>query len=235
LHGFGDHSGRYQRVAEQCVSARALMCAPDLAGHGRSPGERAVVDDASRLVADVEAVRLALAEEHPGIPIVLIGHGMGGMIAARYAQLHQENLSAVVLSAPVLGTWHYLDLLECDQIPETPMDPHALSRDPEIGREYVADPLVWHGSFPRATLAAIERCLHEINEGSTLRLPTLWLHGEDDEVVPEADTRTGIDRLRGREFHEHIYAGAHHDLFHETNASKVISDLLNFVGRELNT
>ncbi|QUH00014.1 lysophospholipase [Saccharopolyspora erythraea] len=234
-HGYGEHSGRYQWVAQQLVGAGAFVCAPDHVGHGNSPGERVLFSDADDVVADLEAVRQEISAEHPELPVVLIGHSLGGMFAARYAQLHQDELAAVVLCAPVLGTWHALDLLEAEEIPETPIDPATLSRDPQVGRDYADDPLVWHGAFKRTTLAAIDECLTRINEGVTLRVPALWIHGEDDELVPEADTRTGIDRIRGYEFHEHIYPGGRHELFNETNKAEVMGDVLTFVGRELNT
>ena len=234
-HGYGEHSGRYQWVAERLAGAQALVCVPDHIGHGRSPGDRVYFEDADVLLADLDAVRRELTAEHPGLPIVLIGHSMGGMLAARYAQHHQGKLSAVVLSGPVLGTWHVLDLLEHDEIPDTPIDPNTLSRDLQVGADYLDDPLVWHGPYRRATLRAIDDCLLAINEGPALELPTLWIHGEDDELVPEADTRTGIDRIRGRDFHEHVYPGARHELFNETNKSEVIADVLNFTGRSLNS
>lgn len=234
-HGYGEHSGRYQWFAEQLVGARAVVCAPDHVGHGRSPGERVLISDADTVVADLEEVRKDVCAAHPGLPVVLVGHSLGGMFAVRYGQLHQQHVAAVVLSAPVLGTWHVLDLLEDAEIPDTPIDPDTLSRDPQVGQDYVADPLVWHGPFKRTTLRAIDECLQRINEGPALERPTLWLHGDDDELVPEADTRTGIDRIRGREFHEHIYPGARHELFNETNRSEVVNDLLTFVGRQLNS
>ncbi|RRO15394.1 alpha/beta fold hydrolase [Saccharopolyspora rhizosphaerae] len=234
-HGYGEHSGRYQWVAEQLVDTGALVWAPDHIGHGRSPGDRVYYDDAEVLVSDLEALRTEVTAQHPDLPVVLIGHSMGGMLAARYAQLHQEHLAALVLSGPVLGTWHALDLLEHDEIPDTPIDPATLSRDPEVGAAYLADDLVWHGPFKRATLRAIDDCLLAINEGPTLEIPTLWVHGEDDELVPEADTRTGIDRIRGQDFHEHIYPCARHELFNETNKTEVMTDVRSFVERVLRT
>lgn len=235
VHGYGEHSGRYEWLAEQLVAARALVVAPDLAGHGESPGERVLIGDAEQVVADLGAVRREVSDRYPDLPVVLIGHSLGGLFAVRFAQEHQDGLAAVVLSAPVLGTWHVLDLLECDEIPQAPIDPSTLSRDPEVGRAYEADPLVWHGSFKRRTLNMIDRCLEAVNDGPVLRVPTLWVHGEEDELVPEADTRTGIDRVRGQDFHEHIYPGARHELFNETNRAEVVDEVLTFVGRELNT
>ncbi len=235
VHGYGEHSGRYQHVAERLVAARAVVCAPDHAGHGRSAGEPVLIDDADDLVADLETVRGEVVAEHPGLPLVLIGHSLGGMLATRHAQTYPQNVAALVLSAPVLGTWHGLDLLENDPIPDSPIDAAALSRDPGVGRAYAEDPLVWHGSFKRPTLESVDACLRRINEGPSLAMPTLWLHGEDDEIVPEADTRTGIDRVRSHEFHEHIYPGARHELFNETNSQEVLNDVVTFVGRVLNT
>lgn len=234
-HGYGEHSGRYQWLAEQLTGARAVVWAPDHVGHGESPGERVLIEDAETLVADLEAVRRVLAQEHPDLPIVLIGHSLGGMLAARHAQQHQDELAALVFSSPVLGTWQSLDLLGEAELPDTGIDPDTLSRDPEVGRAYDADPLVWHGGFRRATLTAIESCLETINEGDSLHLPTLWIHGEEDELVPESDTRTGIDRVRGHSFHERLYPGARHELFNETNRTEVVNDVITFVARELNT
>ena len=233
VHGYGEHSGRYQRVANQLVAEGATVCAPDHRGHGRSPGERVLIDDAEKVVDDLECLRAQLAEEHAAVPMVLIGHSLGGMFATRLAQRQQDRFQAVVLSAPVLGTWHVLDLLENTQMPDTPIDPETLSRDLEVGRDYVSDPLVWHGPFKRSTLMAIDRCLLAINEGPELRVPTLWLHGEEDELVPAADTRTGVDRIRGWDFHEHLYAGARHEVFNETNGADVVRDVVTFVRREI--
>ncbi|GAA4885213.1 lysophospholipase [Saccharopolyspora cebuensis] len=235
VHGYGEHSGRYGWVADQLVAARAVVCAPDHVGHGHSPGERALIEHPGTVLADLDAVLDQVAARHPGLPLVLIGHSMGGMFAVRYAQLHRDKLAALVLSAPVLGTWHVLDLLELEIIPETPIDPTSLSRDPRVGVDYAEDPLVWHGPFKRPTLETVDRCLEDIGISPALGVPTLWLHGEDDDLVPEADTRHGIDQVRGEDFFEHIYPGARHELFNETNRAEVLEDVVTFVGRALSS
>lgn len=232
-HGYGEHSGRYRWLAERLAQEGAAVHVPDHVGHGGSPGERALLTDAETVVADLEHIRQAAAREHPGLPLVLIGHSLGGMFAVRYAQKYPQVPSAIVLSAPVLGTWHVLDLLEYSEIPDTPIDPHTLSRDPQVGRDYLDDPQVWHGPFKRRTLQAIERCLRAINYGPALPAPTLWLHGADDELVPEADTRTGIDAVRGARTHEHIYPDARHEPFNERNRAEVLGDVLTFLNRVL--
>ncbi|MEV1121300.1 alpha/beta fold hydrolase [Actinosynnema sp. NPDC049800] len=228
VHGYGEHSGRYAHVAEALVDAGALVVASDLVGHGRSDGERAVIDDYDGVVADLGATVSSAASD---LPTVLVGHAEGGLVAARYAQ--SNPLAALVLSAPVLGTWEGLDRLGSDDT-GAPLDPELLSRDPEVGKRYASDPLVWHGPYRRESLEALERALDEVNYGPSLeQLPTLWLHGDADEWVPAADTRTGTDRLRGLLFEERVYPGARHEVFNEVNSDEVLADVVAFVRRVL--
>ncbi len=145
-HGAAEHIGRYDHVAEALVRHGAAVFGPDHLGHGRSAGARMLIRDFEDVVADLHSVAGRAVAQHPGIPLVLIGHSMGGMIAARFAQRYGGELSALVLSGPVIGPWPLPGmLLAMDPFPEIPIDPAVLSRDLEVGRAYAADPLVWHG------------------------------------------------------------------------------------------
>ena len=153
-HGYGEHAGRYEHVAAMLVGLGAVVYAPDHLGHGRSSGERALVDDIETLVTDLHAVADRARADHPGLPVVLVGHSMGGLIAARFAQRYLDELAALVLSGPVVGGNPAFEmLLEMDPIPDIPIDPAILSRDPAVGAAYAADPLVYHGPFHKATAA----------------------------------------------------------------------------------
>jgi pimeloyl-ACP methyl ester carboxylesterase len=118
-------------------------------------------------------------------------------------------VAALVLSAPVLGPWPALDLLSD------------------------GDPADLLGPYRRATLAAIDECLTTIDFDHPLGddLPALWLHGDDDMLAPVADTRAGMDRVRGLRFEERIYPGIGHDLLHGDHAADVLADVTEFTGR----
>nr|WP_242619826.1 alpha/beta hydrolase [Actinomadura fibrosa] len=234
-HGYGEHLGRYGHVADALVRHGATVCGPDHMGHGRSAGERVLIEDVEEVVADLHTVVESARTDLPGLPVILIGHSMGGLIAARYAQLHNEELAGLVLSGPVLGRWDALSaLLALDEIPEVPIDPSTLSRDPAVGKAYVEDPLVWHGPFKRATLEALDACIRRIAEHGTVgALPVLWVHGEDDRLVPLEGSRAGIEALRGADLTERIYPGARHEVFNETNQDEVIGEVLAFADRVL--
>src|SRR3954447_14358497 len=209
-HGYGEHLGRYDHVAGVLVGRGAVVAGPDHVGHGRSGGERVVITDFDLVDEDLHTVVRRMRERHPGLPLVLVGHSMGGLIGARYAQLHGDELAGLVLSGPVLGTWSAAtDMLALDEIPDDPLDVSTLSRDPSVGATYSADELVWHGPFKRPTLHALDQTLRAINEGPRLRdMPTLWLHGEADQLVPLAETRAGIETLGFTRLEEVIYPEA---------------------------
>lgn len=231
VHGYGEHAGRYAEVAKVLVAHGAAVFGPDHLGHGRSAGERVVIEDFEDVVADVHAVADLARAAYPDLPLVLIGHSMGGLIAARYAQLHGDELAALVLSGPVIGDWELpRRLLALDEIPDTPVSPAALSRDPGVGAAYAADPLVWHGPMKRPTVEAFARMLDTVSKGGRIgRLPLLWLHGEDDRLVPPAGSRAGVEKLRGDRLDQRIYPQARHEVFHETNKADVFADLIRFL------
>jgi alpha-beta hydrolase superfamily lysophospholipase len=233
VHGYGEHLGRYEHVAQFLVQRGAVVAGPDHIGHGRSGGERVEVADYSLVVDDLHAVVERLKERHPDLPVVLVGHSMGGMIAARYAQLHRDELVGLVLSGPVLGTWSSVtDLLALQEIPHDPLDVSTLSRDPRVGEIYSEDELVWHGPFKRQTVEALDAALRTISAGPKLGdLPTLWLHGEDDQLVPLNETRAGIDTLGFTHLEEVIYPQARHEVFNETNKDEVLTKTAEFIDR----
>lgn len=233
VHGYGEHIGRYEYVADVLTAHGAAVFGPDHMGHGKSAGERVLIEDFEDVVTDVHTVEELARATYPGVPVVLIGHSMGGLIAARYAQRYGAGLAGLVLSGPVLGTWELpRTLLAYDEPPDVPIDTGLLSRDPEVGAVYAADPLVWHGPFKRPTLEAIVRTLETVSKnGGIGPLPLLWVHGDDDRIVPLPGSRTGIEDLRGSDWAERVYPGARHEVFNETNKDEVLADVTGFVDR----
>jgi alpha-beta hydrolase superfamily lysophospholipase len=203
-HDHGEEIAGYGPVAEELVAAGAVVVGSDMAGHGRSAGERGLITDFEQVVADLA---LVIDQQPAGLPMVLIGHAIGGMVVVRYTQRYPDRVAALVLSAPVLGPWEALDLLSEQDIPA--------------------------GSFRRETLRAIEECLSTIDFDHPLGddLPALWLHGDDDTLVPVADTRAGMDRIRGLRFEERIYPGVGHDLLRGAGSSVALADITEFARR----
>lgn len=235
VHGYGEHAGRYEHVAAALTAAGAVVYAPDHHGHGRSDGERAVVDDIDAMAADVGRVADVAHREHGDLPLAVVGHSLGGMIATRFVQSRHSKVDALVLSAPAFGASpELLGLRDMDPIPEIPLDPTALSRDPEVGKAYAADPLVFHGPFHGKTLREMHAAIERITgAGSFGSLPTLWIHGDGDPLVPYPLTKKVFQPLRGTAFEAKVYAGAMHEVFNETNRDEVLGDVVSFLQRAL--
>ena len=234
-HGYGEHVGRYEHVAAALVANGGIVYAVDHLGHGRSDGERALVADFEEVVSDFHILDTTARVDNPGLPVALVGHSMGGLIAARYAQRYGDSLSTLVLSGPVIGAWAAANaLLDMDELPDTPLDISVLSRDESVGAAYAADPLVWHGPFKRPTVEALARAIERVQTSPSLgALPVLWVHGVEDQLVPLEGTRSGIEHLKGDVFEQHHYEGARHEIFNETNQEQVLADVTDFISRTL--
>jgi len=137
VHGLGEHSGRYEHVGDQMAEAGLAVYAFDLPGFGRSSGRRAFVDRFDDYLDAVEEELEPLIESD--LPVVLLGHSLGGLIAYRYSLSERPQPDALVLSAPALGAntpaWQQsLSPLLARVIPKVaipnPIDGEHLSRDP---------------------------------------------------------------------------------------------------------
>jgi alpha-beta hydrolase superfamily lysophospholipase len=231
LHGYGEHIGRYDHVADALIGSGAVVFGLDHMGHGKSDGDRAIVTDFDHAVADVNQLVDTAVERHPGLPVVMIGHSMGGLIATRYAQTHGDRLAALVLSGPAIGRRELMEqVLQLDEIPDAPLDPEVLSRDDTVRAAYAADPLVWHGPFQRPMLEAMSRANGQVDEAGSLGdLPLLWVHGTEDQLVPIDGSRGAVDALKGSNFRAIDYPGARHEIFNETNQNEVMADVTGFI------
>lgn len=232
-HGYGEHARRYDHVAQALVADGATVLALDHHGHGRSEGERASVHDPQEFTRDLDVLVEQARGEHPGLALILIGHSMGGLIATRYAQQHSGKLAALVLSGPVIGgNPTFEQLLAMDPIPDVPIDPAILSRDPTVGQAYAADELVYHGPFRRETLLALSAAVEQVASGPRIEIPTLWIHGELDMLAPLDATRPAVAAIRTEAWEEKVYPGAMHEIFNEINRDEVIGDVIGFIRRK---
>lgn len=233
VHGYAEHGGRYQHVAEALTARGAVVYADDHLGHGRSEGERALITDFEHVVDDLEILATAARSAYPNLPLVLVGHSMGGLLSARLAQRIPDQISGVAFCGAVIGDWDWArNVLAEPELPFIEFDPLALSRDPSVGAEYAADSLVYHGQYKRplleAEVVALDRFKKDIDR---LTMPVLFLHGSEDPFVPYQRSLEAVEGMPTDDVTIHIYEGARHEVLNETNRDEVIGHLVDWIDR----
>lgn len=232
VHGYAEHGGRYSHVAEALSARGAVVCAPDHIGHGRSEGQRALIVDFEHVVDDLHTLVGLVSERFAGLPVVMAGHSMGGLLTGRYAERYPDQLAGVAFLGAVLGDWPWArDVLE-HGIPTESSDPAGMSRDAQTAQEYAADPLVYHGTYQRPLLEAEVAALDCFNaELDRITMPVMFLHGDADPFVPYETSMAAVKQMPTKDLTVRVYPGARHELVNELNRDEVIAALVSFVER----
>lgn len=238
-HGASEHSARYGHVAARLTGEKLALYALDHRGHGRSAGRRAHIDRMAHVVADLAALLDIAAERHPGVPLYLLGHSVGGCVALSYALEHQDRLDGLILSAPVAAletaspVTRLLASVLSMLLPALPVfavDATTVSRDPEVVRDYEEDPLVHHGKLSARTVAEIAGAVERFPDAvPSLELPLLAMHGTADTLVPLAGTEMVHERAGSRDKRLELYVGLYHEILNEPERDRVIDDVVGWI------
>jgi alpha-beta hydrolase superfamily lysophospholipase len=240
VHGYAEHSGRYEYVGATLAADGAAVHALDQQGHGRSSGRRGHVRRFGDFLDDLEVLVSLVLGEHPGLPLYVVGHSMGGLIVASYACERNPNVAGVATSGAALalsdalsGGRIFAARLLGRVLPRlsiaSNLDSNGLSRDPEVVRAYLEDPLVFGTmttSLGSEMMSAIER---NAGEGGRVRVPMLLLHGEDDPLCPVSGSQRFFDQLDVPKRRFHSYPGLRHEIFNEPERDQVLSDLTAWI------
>jgi acylglycerol lipase len=235
-HGASEHSGRYAWTGERFAQAGYATFAIDHRGHGRSDGPRAVIDRMDNAVADLhQLVRLA-ASRGGGARPYLLGHSMGGAVALAYALEHQDELAGLILSAPVAqleaaspATRAVGKLLSrvAPSLGLYTIDSTAVSRDPQVVRDYDVDPLNYHGKLPARTVAELSDTVGRFHdEVPNLELPLLTMHGSADRLAPPEGSEMLFERAGSKDKSIRRYDGLYHELLNEPERDEVAADIV---------
>jgi alpha-beta hydrolase superfamily lysophospholipase len=236
-HGFGEHSGRYEHVADRLVAEGFAVFALDHHGHGRSCGERARIAFADA-VADLDRMVDLAAEEHPGAGMFLLGHSMGGAIALRYAAAHGDRLQGLIVSGPLAEVegrtavklvGRVLGRL-APRMPLASLDPGLVSRDPAVVAAYQADPLVHHRPIPAGTVAEFLRHADSLpQELARVRVPVLIVWGTADGLCAPSGSAMVSEQIGSSDVTTIPYEGLYHEVLNEPERERVLADIVGWL------
>lgn len=235
VHGLGEHAGRYDAVAERLNSWGYAVRGYDQYGHGESGGARGALTSPRRLVDDLadvaESTRAKLAGR---LPLVVLGHSMGGLVAAAFAQAHPTQLDALVLSSPAFAT--HATPLQRFLLRTLPsilpnlrvgngLDTRWLSHDPAVEATYRADPLVHDRISARLGRFIAQGGARVIADAATWKVPTLLLYAGDDRLVDPVGSRTFAAAAPQDVVTARCFEGAYHEIFNEADSQPVFDTL----------
>jgi acylglycerol lipase len=241
-HGFNSHSGQYAWAAEQLTAQGLAAYAVDLRGRGKSEGERFYVESFDQYVSDVASLIDIARSREPGLPVFLLGHSAGGVVACLYAMAHQAELAGLICESfafQVPAPDFALTVLKG----LSHLAPHAhvlrlknedFSRDPEIVAEMNADPLIANEVQPTRTVAEMVRADERLKDGfASMRLPVLILHGTQDHATNPNGSHVFLEHAGSADKTLKLYEGHYHDLLRDLGKEEVMKDISAWIADRL--
>jgi alpha-beta hydrolase superfamily lysophospholipase len=245
VHGLGEHIGRYAHVAAHLNGAGWNVVGYDHRGHGRSQGPKGCLNQPNDLLRDLSLVIDAVRKSHPG-PLVLLGHSMGGMVAARFvaeglatspAAWHR-TVDALALSSPALaipmngfqkGLVAVLGALAPDLAVNNGLKPAWISRDPQVVAAYVADPLVHDRISPKLVKFFLASGELARSRASQWKLPTLLLFAGSDRCVAPWGSREFSALAPKAVLTSREFPALSHEIFNEPEQAEVLAALSSWL------
>jgi alpha-beta hydrolase superfamily lysophospholipase len=256
VHGLGEHAMRYEHVASRLMEWGFAVRAYDQRGHGESGGARGVLpsdttllDDLAEVVDDTrlrcmrllrESVSHHAALETEQIPLVLLGHSLGGLVASRFVSLGIRPVEGLVMSSPALDAGlNPLQKLLLAFLPKLApnlrmgngLDPRYLSHDPEVVRKYVADRQVHNRISPRLGKFIATAGPATIAAAAQWRTPTLLMYAGADRLVDPAGSRAFAESAANSRavmpgtVTTRCFEGLYHEILNEADSVPVFDTL----------
>lgn len=238
VHGIGEHAGRYRHVAARLNDEGFAVRAADHYGHGASSGVRGGLPSVMRLVDDLALVVDDTRRAHPGLPLVLLGHSLGGLVAASFVARAVREVDALVLSSPGLdpGLSAFQKFLVALLSRVAPtlrvgngLDDRYLSHDPAVVQGYRADRLCHDrvGARLARFLADEGAVVQAAAPGWTV--PTLLIYAGDDRLVNPAGSRRFADAAPAAVLSATCFPTLYHEIFNELDAEPVFEALARWL------
>jgi acylglycerol lipase len=236
-HGLHEHSGRYEHVGERLNRAGYAVWTIDHEGHGKSGGTKGNVGSMAGVLDDFGRLRRMAQDKHPGLPLVVLGHSMGGLIALDYlVSKGQDGVTALAVSgaavdtsaagglqtklAPIIGK-------VAPNLGVLLLGSTNVSRDPVVVKDYENDPLNHNGKVRARTGAEMLLSVQRVVDGlPRLTVPVIVMHGSEDKLVPVAGSKLIHDTIGSPDKTLEIYDGLYHEIFNEPEREQVLDDLV---------
>ena len=238
VHGLGEHAGRYTNVINKFLPDYNIFLY-DLRGHGHSEGKMGHVDRFDQYIEDTK-IFVENAKDRTKLPVVLLGHSMGGLIVLLFAEKYPDLIKMVVASSPGVGIavpipkWKdIMGKLISNIIPKFSMvneiDTSWISHDSEVVKAYENDPLVNDKVSARWFTEFIKGQKEVLDNSYKLTLPLIIMQAGDDKLVNPEKSKELYEKAASKDKTFKLYPGFYHEIFNEVEKEKPLEDARNWV------
>ena len=235
VHGLGEHVGRYDALARRLNGWGFAVRGYDQYGHGESGGPRGGLPSDTRLLDDLaDIVDSTRARMDPATPLILLGHSMGGLVAARFVALAIRPVQALVLSSPALDPG--LNAVQKFLVAVLPkiapnlrvgngLDSSLLSHDPAVVAAYQADRLVHDRISARLARFIAAGGPATVALAARWQVPTLLMYAGADKLVNPAGSRAFAAKAPKQRVTSVCFVTLYHEIFNELDPEPVFTVL----------
>ena len=240
IHGLGEHCQRYDSFAEHLNGAGYAVYSMDLPNHGKSEGLKGHVDSFDDFANAAAGLYQRIKSQNANAPIFLLGHSMGGLVSARYLIDHQADFAGVILSGPAIESpqappaWQVALMkfisLFAPKLGMLELDGSLVSRDPNVVKDYMQDPLNNHNKLSAKLLVEFFKTMKEVNQAaSKISLPILLMHGEADKLTAPSGSKWLHENVSSSDKTLKIYPQLFHEVFNEPEGPSIFAEVVDWL------
>ncbi|MDF1570675.1 MAG: lysophospholipase [Bacteroidales bacterium] len=242
IHGLGSHGGRLDHWANRFTEKQVAFVAYDQRGHGRTDGKRGAIRHIRRLTGDVATMVEHVRTKFPGIPMILYGHSLGGLIALSHALETNAAVDGLVTTSPWLRLVHppskalvsvasQLRKIAPGLTLSNGLDADDISSDKAEADKYRDDPLVHDRISLGLFFSVFEAGNDVMNHAQEIKCPFLIMHGTGDRITShEASSEFAANS--GNTTTLKLWEGSRHELHHEPNREEVFDYVVQWMKRQ---
>jgi alpha-beta hydrolase superfamily lysophospholipase len=238
VHGLGEHAGRFDRLARTLNEWGFTVRSYDQYGHGESDGTRGGLPHPNRLLDDLADLVESTRVRNPGVPLIVIGHSLGGLVASSFVARTLHAVDALVLSSPALAVRiSPVQRLLMAVVPRVApnltvgngLDPQYLSHDRRIVQQYLNDPRVHDRVSARMARFIEDEGVLVRSRAPSWNVPTLLMYAGDDRMVDPAGSDMFAASAPQRFVTARRFDGLYHEIFNERDAQPVFDCLQSWL------
>ncbi|MCY7318211.1 MAG: alpha/beta hydrolase [Ramlibacter sp.] len=239
VHGLGEHAGRHDALARRLNGWGFAVRGYDHYGHGESGGARGSLPTASRLVDDLaDMIDSTRSRMGRGVPLIVVGHSLGGLVAADLVAQDRRRIDGLVLSSPALDPG--LSLLQKLMLATLPhiapnmtvnngLETAYISHDLEVVAAYRRDPRVHDRVSPRIGRFIVDAAARTLRGAAQWRVPTLLMYASDDRLVNPSGSRAFAAAAPRAVVTTQCFDGLYHEILHELDPEPVYQRLMQWL------